>query len=142
LDLKEFGFRFGWPVFTIRRRPLTDVRNENKAKISAALPRDLPPGEYMVQVQTATHRGHRPEAEKTFVVEPAPQGLSAAPLYYAIYFGILGLIFFIALAMAWRKGAVGIRSRRQVLNLCWMLGGLLFYLVLIGTPQFVVSRLL
>jgi hypothetical protein len=139
--LKDYGFHFGWPIFTKGKHELTDIRNENAARISASVPPDLPPGEYMVQIQTATHRGHQPEAEKTFVVEPQPLEISEAAINFAIFFGVLGLVFVVGLIMAWRQGDVGLRGKRRVLNLCWMVGGLVFYLVLIGSLQFVFSWL-
>ena len=141
LRLKRKGFNIGWPLQDVRLRKLTDVRNDNPARVSAAIPDNLPPGRYTVRISTTTHKGHPLNIDTMLTVRPGEEGVPERVINYIIYFGVLGTIFLLGMIMAWRQGDVGLESREGRLNLLWMVGGLVFYAVLIGGIQFYLSRL-
>lgn len=141
LRLKRKGFNLGWPLQDVRLRKLNAVRNDNAARVSAAVPENLPAGRYTVRISTTSHKGHPLNIDTMLTVRPGKTGVPARILNYIIFFGVLGTIFLLGMIMAWRQGDVGLESRESRLNLLWMLGGLVFYAVLIGGIQFYLSRL-
>jgi hypothetical protein len=141
VKLRRWGMRFGWPIQTTKRRPLHDIRQENNARFSAALPQNLPPGRYTLQIQTTSHRGHRLDMENTVLVQTPKSEVAPALINFLIYFAVMGGVFLLGLILAWRQGDVGLKGRKRLLNLGWMVGGFLFYVLLIGSLQFVFSQL-
>ncbi len=139
--LRRMGYSVGWPLQDIRKRFMHNISNENSARVSASVGRHLPPGRYTVQVSTTTHRGHQLDTDNKVTVLPPEEGIPESLLNYLIYFGVMGTVFLLGMIMAWRQGDVGFESKKQRLNLVWMVGGLLFYAVLIGSFQFYFARL-
>jgi hypothetical protein len=128
-----------WPYKRDRPWKLLRVRGRNPARISATVPPGFPEGTYAILIRTETHSGHRPDVDHVVTLERARPGISKRSLNFIIYFGIMGAIFIVGMILAWRQKYVGFSEPRQRRHLAWMLGGILFYVVLLGLLQFVFS---
>ena len=128
-----------WPFDASAPVKLLKVREENPSHISASVPPTVAPGTYALRIQTSSHRGHPVDLDHVVRIAPKPAGLSARTRNFLVYFGVMGFVFLIGMLYAWRQGDVGLSRGRPRRNLLWMVGGLLFYVVLIGSLQFWLS---
>ena len=128
-----------WPYKKDRPWKLLRVRGRNAAKISATVPPDFPGGAYAIFIRTETHSGHRPDVAHILTIERPRPGISRRSLNFIIYFGIMCAIFIVGMVLAWRQKYVGLKEPRQRRHMAWMLGGIPFYVVLLGLLQFVFS---
>ncbi len=62
-------------------------------------------------------------------------------LCFAYLYGVLGIVFWIGMAYAWRQGDVGFVDRRRRRNLAVMVGGFALYAAVHGFFQFVAPGL-
>jgi len=141
LKLLRKNYKMGWPLQDVKKRYLHEISNLNPARVSGSVPEYLPPGRYTIKISTTTHEGHQLDTENMLTVKKPEEGMPESVLNYLIYFAVLGTVFLLGMIMAWRQKDVGLENREQRLNLLWMVGGLLFYVVLIGSIQFYFARL-
>ncbi len=136
----DLGIDLPWPLRNSAPRELLRLSEENPARISATLPPNLPAGRYAFHIQTESHSGHPRDLAHLLTIQPKPPGMSEAMEGFLIYFGVMGFVFLVGLIYAYRQGDVGWKTKHERLGLAWMLGGLAFYLVLIGGLQFWASH--
>ncbi len=136
LAASDLGIKLPWPFQNSTPHKLLRLSEQNPARISATVPPDLPAGRYAFRIQTESHAGHPRDIDHLLTIEPKPSGMSESVTGFTIYFGVMGLVFFIGLGYAYRQGDVGWKTKSQRIGLAWMLGGLAFYLLLIGGLQF------
>ena len=136
----DLGIDLPWPFRNSTPHQLVRVSEENAARISGTVPPDLPAGRYAFRILTESHSGHPRDLHHLLTIEPKPASMSEATEGFLIYFGVMGFVFFIGLIYAYRQGDVGWKTKHARLGLLWMLGGLAFYLLLIGGLQFWASH--
>jgi len=111
------------------------IKHYSAARLGATLkPGAAAPGTYRLRLRNGHGWADGPE------VRVSRSGfLREAGLTFGIYFGVLGSIFVVGFLLAAAQGDLSIRKGQGRRNAVMLLGGFLFYLMLLGATQFVLS---
>ena len=63
--------------------------------------------------------------------------MSKALFIYLFYYIGMGLIFLLGMVYCAKQKDIGFSSKAKIKNLFWLIGGLVFYMVLHGVFQFI-----